>query len=461
MRAYWARFLAAILGMMTLPAALACSCSQVVSGPACQLISIMPVAFLGTVTGIEPDPLMPEAPSAHLYRFRVESVYKGLNPRTTSVLVNPDNFTNCQTEYRVAERYVIFGTRSPGPAPVVMTGACSGSRLASDHQGDVRFLERYRDGKSITTISGHVVQAVELFGRPDPDSLGTVPKALVTLESNSFKQVLTAGSSGEFTFAPPKPGSYRLTVESEGFERTSRSLEVASGGCTETFPMLSSRTLISGRVTAADGQPLSHTRIELLRRGDSGKWHSTGDYSTQSGTDGSFEFTNLPTGDYLLGHEIWHERPSQYSPYPANYFPGVHQREKASVLGLVAGQRREGLVLRLGPKQTERRIHVEVVWPDGSSPTENSLQLFAGSDLLENLGPSIRGQISRHRGIFDFVGYEERSYTLNARYWVDDLGSDVPHDQRRISLTNQVELEPGKGPARVRLVLGPVRRIEE
>jgi len=136
-------------------------------------------------------------------------------------------------------------------------------------------------------------------------------------------------------------------------------------------------------------------------------------------------------------------------------------REEAEVISVLPGQRRDGLALRLDPPHKERPIHVEVVWPGGQPARENLLQLFDRRDLIQNIGGSIRGVTSPHSGVFDFTGYEERSYTLNARYWVDDLGSDVPQGQQRISFTNQVELKPGKGPASVRLVLGPIRGVEE
>ncbi len=66
----------------------------------------------------------------------------------------------------------------------------------------------------------------------------------------------------------------------------------------------------------------------------------------------------------------------------------------------------------------------------------------------------------RHEGVATFQGFEERTHKLSARYWVDDLDDpSTPVNEKRIVLTDKVELPPGKGPARVRLLL--TRQIKE
>ena len=57
-------------------------------------------------------------------------------------------------------------------------------------------------------------------------------------------------------------------------------------------------------------------------------------------------------------------------------------------------------------------------------------------------------------GVATFQGFEERTHKLSARYWVDDLddhGTAV--NEKRIALADEVDLPPGKGPAKVRLFL--------
>lgn len=62
----------------------------------------------------------------------------------------------------------------------------------------------------------------------------------------------------------------------------------------------------------------------------------------------------------------------------------------------------------------------------------------------------------------ELQGYEQRSYSLSARYWVDDRDSPLPRFERQVARSENVAVLPGKGPTTVRLVLGePVRLGDE
>src|SRR5262249_33619386 len=162
-------------------------------------------------------------------------------------------------------------------------------------------------------------------------------------------------------------------------------------------------------------------------------------------------FANLPTGDYLLGNEIWSGKPSQYTPYPTRYYPGTPDRARASMLHLGPGQEIANLKLSLAKPHHPRSIRVVVLWPDGSAPSRNLWQVFNGDELVKNIGGSIvAGQpAAMHDGTLEFSGYAERQYDLHARFWIDDLGGDVPHDLQRIARSERVHLGPGSAPATV------------
>jgi len=196
-------------------------------------------------------------------------------------------------------------------------------------------------------------------------------------------------------------------------------------------------------------------RVEILRRNQSGAWYSTYQFWTQTDPKGHFQFADLPDGDYLLGHEIWSGSASKNSAQATRYFPGVAEQANATVLHLVPAQALRGIIFSLAKPHTPRAIRVEVVWPNGTAPSRNLLQLFNGNELVKDVGGlSIKDQpAARHGGIFEFMGYAEREYELHALYWIDDLGGPIPHDQQRIARSERVSLPPGKQPVTVRLVL--------
>jgi hypothetical protein len=231
-------------------------------------------------------------------------------------------------------------------------------------------------------------------------------------------------------------------------------INLSAGGCSEVFPLLPPHTSLSGVVTFADGTRASKRRVEVLRRNPAGEWDHTNQFWTSTDEKGRLEFKDLPTGEYLVGYDIWSDRPSRSSPYETLYYPGERKRERAAVVKLFPKQNIDEITFRLGSPQTPRPIRVEVVWPDGASPTEHLLQLFDDGELVKNIGFTLpREKPPTHNGVVEFSGYEERVYKLQARYWIDDLGGPAPYGRQRIATSEVVELKPGKGPAVVILVL--------
>ena len=71
------RWTLAVLFVAPLGHVLACSCGPAASAPACEKILTADIVFLGTVQAIEPDTNFPTVNRARVYRFLVETAYKG------------------------------------------------------------------------------------------------------------------------------------------------------------------------------------------------------------------------------------------------------------------------------------------------------------------------------------------------------------------------------------------------
>lgn len=96
------------------------------------------------------------------------------------MVVNPDNFTSCQTEYKLGMRYLIFGSRLRG-TDEVLSGGCHGSRIADTAAEDLRFLEAYRSNHVANSVYGRVLQWVTEIGRPRREEDAAVAGADVVL----------------------------------------------------------------------------------------------------------------------------------------------------------------------------------------------------------------------------------------------------------------------------------------
>jgi hypothetical protein len=434
---------------------LGCDCGPPASARACEKISTAGVVFLGTVIAVELE--QPNLPvrSGLLYRFQVEAAYKGLPPDMAQIVVDPDNITSCGTKYKLGVRYLIFANKLEG-RDAVLSNDCAGSREADQAAEDLLFLEAYRRNEAVSFVYGVVLQGPTSIERPPRDEDAPIPGARVVLRNSTQTLTQRTTQDGKFRFESLPPGTYELSADLAPYMSSPLTLEtiVPSVGCVGRFPRLEARASISGVMKTEDGLPAPKMMVELLRRNRRGVWLKSDEFRKETDSDGRFKFDDLPDGDYLLGYEIWRDRPSPFLGHQTRYFPGVRERASASVLHLDPMQAMNDLNFGLARPDTPRSIRVEVVWPDGTVPDRNLLQLSDGEELLRNVGGYRRDHPAEsHKGIVEFSGYAEREYRLRVRFWIDGLGGPVPHDRQRIALSDEFRLAPGKEPATVRLVL--------
>jgi hypothetical protein len=426
----------------------ACSCSPEADAPACQLISQSEVVFLGESLELVGDPRYMRG---KLYRFRVERIYKGLDPGTREVMVNPGAFTSCETSYTPGVKYLMFaGATSRNPLRLA-AWLCSGSRPTESNKADVEFLEQYVQGKTRTEVFGKVLQWVTDIGRPRDDESAPLQGAKVTLKSANHRYTVLSQFDGSFRFSRIPEGNYEISASLAPYipEPSSYKVSVSKGACNEVFIQLMARSEIAGVLLGHDGRPVKKERIELLRRNRRGEWYSTYNMRADIDEQGRFRFRDIESGDYLLGHEIWRNQPSDWTAWPTLYYPGVSDRTKAQVITVAPRQKIDDLTITLLPPHKERKITIKVVWPDGRPPGKNLLQIFNQVGLVRNL------EGSPARNVITFTGYQEREYEFTARYWIDNLGGDdpTPLDEKRIAKPDPIKLAPGKEPVEIVLTL--------
>lgn len=401
---------------------IACSCTPEASAPTCQKVSDTAVIFLGERIN----------DSSHL--FKIDQVYKGLPVGTKKVTVVP-GIGSCSTRYEPGVKYLIFA--SVARDNVVFSGMCSGSHVADE--SDIRFLNDFVAGKTQTIVHGKVLQFVTHIGYPKDTESAPLGNVEIVLEGLTKKYNTRSNQDGSFSFVDVLPGQYKLRASLEPYTPSPefQPFELVKGGCRIVYPQLKAMASLSGKAVDSDGHPLKRTRIEMIKKSWLAHWYHTHKMWTQTDDEGNFQFDDLESGDYVLGHEVWGDIPSDNTPYPLFYYPNATEMANASIIKLAPRQKVADIKLVFFPKHTERRLTIRVVGPDGKAPGSHLLQIFNESGLVQNLeGRESKGKI-------EFVAYEERSYTFRARYWVDDL-SDDKIQVKRLLLAEPVTLAPGK-----------------
>jgi hypothetical protein len=118
-----------------------------------------------------------------------------------------------------------------------------------------------------------------------------------------------------------------------------------------------------GRVVTIDGRPIARANVRLGRgiRGEPAP--SDGKPRTTTDSDGRFEMTPLPAGEWRLEVEI-PPVPGGLTP-PIVYYPGGLSWEDAAGVELIAGTVTDGLIVTV-PRINENTLTVAVPPPDGT-----------------------------------------------------------------------------------------------
>jgi hypothetical protein len=84
----------------------ACECGS--PGHASRYISTADTVFVGKVLFTNDDGSGTDMQQT-LVHFQVDEAFKGPGPETHDVWIDPGSFTGCYAEYRIGERYLVFG----------------------------------------------------------------------------------------------------------------------------------------------------------------------------------------------------------------------------------------------------------------------------------------------------------------------------------------------------------------
>jgi len=260
------------------------------------------------------------------YRFRVEEPFKGLDPGTNEVIVDPASGTSCQEEFTVGKRYLIssYGNTFGSPqaaavtiggfpqedgqhrpkGPLVVTGVCSGSRLAELASEDINFIRQYRTAPTPSRIFGFVrIHADEWLWS---DRYPPLSGAVIRIAGPGGNQTATTDRNGRYEIPDVAPGKWALTAYSPGLSsaRQSYSLDVPTHGCGVANIGMFSDGSLTGAVIGQDGTPAKGVAVEYVYADKTLNLPWFRERSATSDTEGEFHFSRVPPGDFLVGVHI-------------------------------------------------------------------------------------------------------------------------------------------------------------
>jgi hypothetical protein len=165
---------------------------------------------------------------------------------------------------------------------------------------------------------------------------------------------------------------------------------------------------VSGTLQDQMGLPAAGFRIELAGASDKAQMYR----QTQTDSGGRFDLSDVTAGKYVLGVNL-QQPPSVEVPYPRTYYPGVQDREQATVVDV---PEMSSLVLQplpLPPRLQEGKIAVQVSWSDGRPATDARVCRETSGDAY----CMPMDQVADQPGVYGFVGVEGVEYRISAAVW--------------------------------------------
>jgi len=344
-----------------------------------------PAVFLGTVEIADPDgdgrQMMFQEQSV---RIRVDEAFKGVSEGQTIEL--RQGADDCSAKFKTGQRSVFYlypGIEHGSWNVPACTHALGSAEPVGDDLLFLRGLPRSAIG---TRLSGEVElyedSPTEAFKR-----VGGVRNVRVKISGpQGFTREVVTNVAGVYELYGLHRGRYSVSIDvpsglrikfplvtgSTRVPGNGSAVELDRGGGASVGFVLQADTRLSGRMLDAKGTPMTSVCIDLdplEGRGESGAR-----FFDCSKAGGVFEMTMMPPGKYWLvaRDEVIRHRLKSKSTL---YYPGVRDRERATIVSIEAGKYVEHLDIRLPSDEKRYKIAGRFQFMDGA-PVANASVTF-------------------------------------------------------------------------------------
>lgn len=397
--------------------ALACSCFG--NPSICGSFASAEAVLVGTVSRVEIKTV--KAPNGDDYGnqiayVQVEESFKGVK---ASEMIFRSYGTSCDAEYKVGQRWLFYAYFNKEDKAWLIRG-CDRSRLIESAPDDLSYLRNLPGSAQQSRFSGVLRKNLDtpLMGIKVKVTNGRQVYETFTDKNGVYE--LSGLPPATYSVEPEVPSTLKLKFASpigkiDLPRRNGWRAILEEKSCAGISFYYSENTSVSGKLFGADGLPVKNVCVRLRSKDNP----NNREYLTScTEPDGSFKIDEIPLGDYfLLVNE--ENKITSSEPFPTVYYPGVFEKEKATVLTVATGDQREDLDIHIPSQQATKTIEGRLLYSDGRPVVNESVKFEEeprGSEqaasaggltdadgrfslqVLEGLKGSLRGYILTYPG---------------------------------------------------------------
>ncbi|MBV9960180.1 MAG: carboxypeptidase regulatory-like domain-containing protein [Acidobacteria bacterium] len=351
-------FLACAIMLLLGGRAFACSCAG--SPSVCESYAGAEAVFIGSVQRVEQAPPVRDEDGrtfsgGQFAHVQVEKLFKG---SAGASVVFRTYGTSCDVRYEAGQRW-LFYAHYDKEKKVWGIRACGRSTRVENGADDLLYLQGLPASAQRTRLSGKLV---DYNGAP-------LAGIRVKLTAGKKSYEVFTDRNGVYEMYGLPPGSYLvkpdLPLGRTPFFRTSAGIgtavELPARGCAGLDFYYSADSSVSGKVLDPDGRAMNKVCLSLLPKDDKTPPTHVFDCTDE---EGRYMIDEVPPGEYLIVFNDDDEISSD-EPFPKGYYPGVFEREKATLITLSAGAKLEDYDIRIPTQEPRRTLQGLLLFEDG------------------------------------------------------------------------------------------------
>lgn len=433
----------AALGILLFSPELARACSCAGTPSVCGAFALTEAVFVGTVTRVENQIAKGQGEYEHIVGqvayVQVDEPFKGVK---TAQLIFRSYGSSCDVRYEEGQRWLFYASYNKKDKAWTI-GGCGRSALLQYTGDDLLYLRGLPASAERTRIAGALkIQDEKPLMGVKVKLIGESETYEVFTDKNGVYEAYDL-PAGKYVVEPEIPLNLKLRNASISFGagRGRLSVELKDKSCACIDFYFTENTMISGRVLSPDGQPMRDVCVRLLPK-DKPKERSF--LLGCTAPDGRFKIEEITLGEYYLVAND-DDVISSNEPFPLTYYPGVFEKEKATVLNIASGDKLQDFDIHIPSQRPTRTVEGRLLFSDGR-PAEGETVEFTADEKPGQVSDVARAKADAE-GRFKLSVLEGSKGTLHGYlYTVERDTPNCPQVDKLVKAykdiqTNRVKLE--------------------